>query len=60
MRYAENWIKVDIEHLELNKVLTWCANNLQGQQFIEEKIIKFEDAVEAAQFKLAFQEDMIV
>ena len=60
MRYAENWIQVDIAHLDLDKVLNWCAGNLQGQQFIDEKMIKFEDADESVQFKLAFKEtDMV-
>jgi hypothetical protein len=56
MRYAENWTKVDIEHFDFEKVLAWCNKNLKGKQFIEKKAIKFDDAEEAALFKLKYRE----
>ena len=56
MRYAENWTKVDIEHLNLEKVLCWCSENLKGKQFIEGKVIKFNDKEEAALFKSGYKE----
>lgn len=56
MRYAENWTKVDIEHLDLEKVLDWCSKNLKGKQFIEGNFIKFDDADEAKVFKLNYKE----
>lgn len=55
MRYAENWTKVDIEHLDLEKVLAWCAENLKGKQFIEENSIKFEVDEDAVRFKLEYK-----
>ena len=56
MRYAENWTKVDIEHLDLGKVLIWCAENIKGKQFIEENNLKFEYDEEATIFKLEYKE----
>ena len=56
MRYAENWTKVDIEHLDLEKVLNWCTENLKGKQFIDGNIIKFDDDEEATMFKLGYKE----
>lgn len=56
MRYAENWTKVDIEHLNFEKVLAWCSNNLKGKQFIENNVIKFEYEEEAATFKKEYKE----
>lgn len=56
MRYAEKWAKVDIEHLNLEKVLAWCAENLKGKQFIENNAIKFDDDKEAAMFKQGYKE----
>lgn len=56
MRYAENWTKVDIEHLNLEKVLIWCNENLKGKQFIENTTIKFDREDEAARFKLEYKE----
>lgn len=56
MRYAENWTKVDIEHLNLEKVLAWCSKNLKGKQFIEDNTIKFEIDEEATLFKLEYKE----
>lgn len=56
MRYAEDWTKVHIDHLNLEKVLAWCTKNLNGKQFIEESTIKFENAEEAAKFKLKYKE----
>ena len=56
MRYAENWEKVDIENLDLEKVLIWCADNLKGKQFIEENNIKFDIDEEAAKFKSEYKE----
>ena len=56
MRYAENWTKVNIEHLNLEKVITWCNENLKGQQFIENSTIKFENEEEATMFKLSYKE----
>lgn len=56
MRYAENWTKVDIENLDLEKVLAWCNENIKGKQFIEENIIKFEFDEEATMFKLEYKE----
>lgn len=56
MRYAESWTKVDIENLDLEKVLAWCSENLKGKQFIEDKTIKFSDDDEATRFKLEFKE----
>jgi len=57
MRYAENWIKVDIENLNLEKVLAWCTDNLNGKQFIEGNIIKFDDEKEAERFKIEYREE---
>ena len=54
MRYAENWTKVDIENLDLEKILSWCNENLKGKQFIEETVIKFEYDEEATLFKSEF------
>lgn len=56
MRYAENWAKVDIENLDLEKVLSWCTENLKGKQFIDGNIIKFSDKEEAAMFKSKYKE----
>lgn len=56
MRYAEKWKQVDIEHLNLEKVLAWCAENLNGKQFIENKTIKFDDDKEATKFKQGYKE----
>lgn len=56
MRYAENWIKVDIEHLDFEKVLIWCNKNLKGKQFIEENVIKFDNEEEAGLFKVNYKE----
>lgn len=56
MRYAEYWTKVDIEHLDLEKVLAWCSENLKGKQFIEDNTIKFEIDEEATLFKLKYKE----
>ena len=56
MRYAEKWMKVDIENLDLEKVLTWCSENLKGKQFIENNAIKFDDDDEAIKFKLGYKE----
>ena len=56
MRYAENWTKVDIENLNLEKVLDWCNNNLKGKQFIEGTVIKFDDDAEAEMFKREYKE----
>ncbi len=56
MRYAENWSKVDIEHLELEKVLDWCTENLKGKQFIEGKTIKFDVKEEADKFLSEYKE----
>jgi hypothetical protein len=56
MRYAENWAKVDIEHFELEKVLSWCTENLKGMQFIDGTMIKFEVDEEAAKFKSEYKE----
>ena len=57
MRYADNWTKVDIEHLDFEKVLIWCNKNLKGKQFIEQNAIKFDDDKEAALFKLKYKEE---
>ena len=56
MRYAESWIKVNIEDFDLEKVLAWCTENLKGKQFIEGKFIKFSDDEEATFFKLDYKE----
>lgn len=56
MRYAEQWAKVDIENLNLEKVLTWCSENLKGKQFIENNTIKFSDDSDAAKFKSDYKE----
>ena len=56
MRYAENWTSVDIEHLNLEKLLIWCDENIKGKQFIEENTIKFENEEDAALFKLEYKE----
>lgn len=56
MRYAENWTKIDIEHLDLEKVLIWCSKNLKGKQFIEGHTIKFDNDKEANLFKLGYKE----
>jgi len=56
MRYAENWTKVDIKHLDLEKVLIWCSENLKGKQFVEGNNLKFDDAEEADTFKLKYKE----
>ena len=56
MRYAENWAKVDIEDLDLEKVLSWCSENLKGKQFIDGNMIKFDDDKEATKFKLEYRE----
>jgi len=57
MRYAESWTKVDIEHLNLEKVLAWCTENLKGKQFIEGNMIKFDDEKEADKFKSDYKEE---
>lgn len=56
MRYAENWTKVDIKNLNLEKVLNWCSENLKGKQFIENNTMKFSDSNEAAIFKSNYEE----
>lgn len=56
MRYAENWTKVDIENLDLEKVLSWCTENLKGKQFIDGNIIKFSEEEDAAMFKSEYKE----
>lgn len=56
MRYAESWTKVDIENLNLEKVLIWCSENIKGKQFIEEGNIKFELDEDATQFKSEYKE----
>jgi len=56
MRYAENWSKVNIEHLNLEKVLLWCSLNLKGKQFVEGNNIKFDNEKEAKKFKLKYEE----
>ena len=56
MRYAEQWTKVDIENLDLEKVLDWCTDNIKGKQFIENNVIKFELAEDAVKFKAEYQE----
>lgn len=56
MRYAEKWIKVDIGEFNLEKVLSWCTDNLQGKQFIEETFLKFDDEEEAAKFRAEYKE----
>ena len=56
MRYAENWTKVTIEDLDLEKVLIWCTENIKGKQFIENNFIKFEHEEEATLFKLEYKE----
>lgn len=56
MRYAENWAKVDIENLNLEKVLGWCSENLKGKQFVDANVIKFDSDKEAAKFKLEYSE----
>lgn len=56
MRYAENWTKVDIENLNLEKVLAWCNENLKGKQFIDGNTIKFDDDDEATMFKQGYKE----
>ena len=56
MRYAKNWTKVDIENLNLEKVLFWCSENLEGKQFIEGNVIKFDDDREANKFQLEYRE----
>ena len=56
MRYAEKWTKVDIDNLNLEKVLIWCTKNIKGKQFIEEKVIKFEKSEEAELFKSTYKE----
>lgn len=56
MRYAENWSKVNIEHLNLEKVLLWCSINLQGKQFVEGNILKFDNDKDAEKFKLKYKE----
>jgi len=56
MRYAESWIRVDIENYNLEKVLAWCSENLKGKQFIEGKVIKFDSDEEATKFKLEYKE----
>lgn len=56
MRYAENWTKVDIENLDLERVLIWCADNLKGKQFIEGNLIKFDNEDDAVAFKLKYKE----
>jgi len=55
MRYAENWSKVNIEHLNLEKVLLWCSENLKGKQFVEGNNIKFDDDKEAEKFRLEYE-----
>ena len=56
MRYAEKWSPVNVEHLNLEKLLAWCTVNLNGKQFIEGNVIKFSDETEAAKFKLEYKE----
>lgn len=56
MRYAENWTKVEIKHLNLEKILIWCGNNLKGKQFVEGTYIKFDDKKEADMFKSQYTE----
>ena len=56
MRYAESWAKVDIEDLNLEKVLIWCSENLKGKQFVDGNMIKFDSDTEAARFKLEYSE----
>ena len=56
MRYAEKWIKVNIEEFNFEKVLIWCAENLKGKQFIEGNSIKFDIEDEAALFKQKYKE----
>jgi len=56
MPYAENWTQVDITQFDLDRVLLWCAQNLEGQQFIEHNVIKFEDKYEADKFIAEYQE----
>lgn len=56
MRYAENWTKVDIEHLNLEQLLAWCNTNLKGKQFIEGNTLKFSDEEDATRFKLEYKE----
>ena len=56
MRYAENWTKVEIAHLDLEKILIWCSENLKGKQFVEGNNLKFDDTEEAAKFKLEYME----
>ena len=56
MRYAEKWTKVDIENMNLEKVLLWCAENIKGKQFIEGKLLKFELKGDADLFKLSYKE----
>ena len=56
MRYAENWTMVDIENLDLEKVLSWCTENLNGKQFIDGDMLKFDDEEEAARFKAEYRE----
>ncbi len=56
MRYAENWTKVDIENLDFEKALAWCAKNLKGKQFIENKTMKFEHDEDATKFKIGYKE----
>lgn len=58
MRYAENWIKVDIENFDFEKVLVWCDKNLKGKQFIEENVIKFDNKEEAVLFKVNYKESL--
>ena len=56
MRYAEQWTKVDIGQYDLQKVLSWCTENLNGKQFIEENFLKFDIDEEAARFKAEYKE----
>ena len=56
MRYAEKWSQVNIENLNLEKLLDWCTENLKGKQFIEGDVIKFSDEKEATKFKLEYKE----
>ena len=55
MRYAEKWSQVDITDLNLEKVLAWCNDNLNGKQFIDGSVIKFSDEQEAAKFKSEYK-----
>jgi len=56
MRYAENWIKVNIDNLDLEKVLAWCTEKIKGKQFMENSVIKFEYEEEATLFKSDYKE----